>query len=54
MTVRLGHIRAHVLAIMSGGVLDQGSAILQEVYGGKIYRRRCHSGGMGRGGGHAT
>jgi len=28
MTVTLGHIRAHVLAIMSGGVLDQGSAIL--------------------------
>jgi len=52
MNERLGHIRDRVLTIMAGGVVEQESTIweslnLQEVQGGKTYRRRC--GRVGRG-----
>jgi len=45
---RLDHIRDHVYHVMVIGVVEQRSeewlhleAILEEVHGGRVYRRRC-------------
>jgi len=51
---KLGRIKDHFYAVMVSGVVelvsDQLEAILGEVHGGQVYRRRRVVGGKGGGG----